>query len=275
MPVATPCIHEKSEIGKPLAIRHRIPTPHSTSSPSITKFDYTFISALLLLTYLALKTARLPFRFDLAALAGAYFLLPLSAVFVAIVLSVIGLPWREILLPALLRFHQQKRVLLVALMAGILMIWSLGPIPGLMMTVEALGLAEFMARREQSFESGLLDVLIPGIYLFCGLVAVFGLNHAIVGIRYGGTYDTTFDRLDLAIFHVRVSYIANWSLHHLPGWVFTLEDKVYFSIWSRMGAALILSALLGGRQHAVKHVRALLICYSMGKMSSVESEYGV
>jgi hypothetical protein len=230
----------------------------------LTVFDCLFVCTLLALTYPALKIAGLPFQFDLAALAGAYVGLPLGAVFVAVVYSILGLPWSQTVAPAWHRFREKKALMALIVLAASMLMWMLGPAMGMVVMVDTLAIAELMARRGRGFESALLDVLIPGVFLFCGLVAVFAFNHAIVGMRYGGTYDSLLDKLDAMLFGAHVSSIAQWSVEHLPAWVFQLEDMVYFSIWSRVGAALVLSAVLGGRQYAMKHVRTMLICYTIG-----------
>ncbi len=139
----------------------------------------------------------------------------------------------------------------------------MGPGLGLVTFVDELALTEFLTRRAGRVQSSLLDILVPALYLLGGLVAVFAFNHAFVAIRYGGTYDAAFRRVDNAIFHTGAYRISQWSLNHLPQWVFELENFAYFSIWSRLGACLVLCGLLGGRRHAMQLVRTLLLGYTI------------
>ncbi len=55
----------------------------SEAEAAVKPFDCYFLCLLLGLTFPALKIARLPFQFDLAALVGAYFSMFLGAVFMA------------------------------------------------------------------------------------------------------------------------------------------------------------------------------------------------
>ncbi|MDE3200497.1 MAG: phosphatase PAP2 family protein [Acidobacteriota bacterium] len=226
----------------------------------LTLFDFCFLLTLLILTYPLLKLARLPFSFDLATLSKGYWLMPIGGIFVAVLIAVVTMP-RLSLLPFLIRLRAKKGLILVLLAAAALLTAILGPGMGMVILVDAVALAELSQHFHHKFESKLLDVLIPGVYLFLGLLAIFAFNHAIVGIRYGGTYDGTLDWLDHLLFHANVSAIAHWGFTHLPSWVYDVLDFMYFSIWSRIGAGFILIALLNGRDNAIKFVRNALICY--------------
>jgi hypothetical protein len=132
---------------------------------------------------------------------------------------------------------------------------------GLAVAVDALAAAELMERRKQAFEAALGDILLPALYLFCGVVLVFAFNHAIAGIRFAGTFDAVFYHLDRLLFHASVSNIAHWSLSHLPSQFFALLELAYYSLYSQIGGAIFLTALLGSRWYAMKYVRTLLIGY--------------
>lgn len=132
---------------------------------------------------------------------------------------------------------------------------------GLVVTLDGLGLAELLARRNRHFESEILKVFIPGMYLFVGLILLFAFNHAIAGIRNPEMYDLTLQRLDLQIFHINVSATAHWAMAHLPHWYIKLEEVIYGGQFPRAGATLILIALLGSRVKAENYVRATLLAY--------------
>jgi len=231
---------------------------------SLTRFDYAFIGILLLLLFPAFRLARLPFRIDLVGFAGSYWIGTAAAgAFFAIVFAIIGLPLEQTLMPCLSRYGEKKGRIVIALVLAAWMVYLLGLRLGLMITVDALGVAELMERRKKAFESALIDIFFPALYLFCGVIMVYAFNHAIAGIRFAGTYDVVFDHLDRLLFHVNVSNIAHWSLSHLPRWFYTFLELVYYGLFGRVAGILVLTALLGNQQYAVKYVRSLLICYSI------------
>lgn len=233
---------------------------------AVQRLDTIFLAALWLLTYPVFKLARLPYAFDFVALTTAYWIMPVGAVFVAILLGILGLPFSVTVQPFLNRLRAHKLLGFFLLFIAILLCWVLGAGIGTVVFVDSLGIAELSQRYEEQFGSKVLDLLVPAAYLFLGLIAVFAFNHAIVGIRYGGMEDAALNNLDSQIFGVNVSSIAQWGYHHLPNWVFSLFDFIYFSIWSRIGAALILVAVLGSRKDAVKFVRNILFCYTLALM---------
>jgi len=231
---------------------------------ALTRFDYIYIGVLLLLLFPVYRLARLPFRIDLAGISEAYWGgTAVSAAFFAILLVLIGLPIDETLLPCLSRYREKKGRILIALVLMIWMAYVLGLWMGFVVSISALGVAELKDRRKGDFESALIDVFFPALYLFFVITLVYAFNHALAGIRYAGTYDGVFSHLDWLLFHVNVSHIAHWCLSHFPAWIFTLLELSYFGMYGRIGAVLILIALLGNQQYAVKYVRALLICYTI------------
>lgn len=228
------------------------------------RFDYALIGVTVLLLFPAFHFAHLPMRFDFARMAGAFWGgLAVEATFAAVVLAVLGLPLEQSLgLGVRLRGERKTRIAL-ALVLAIYILFIFKSWLGVVFAIDVLCLSDLIRQSKQAFRLALADVFFPSLYLFCGLVLTFALNHAIAGIRYAGTYDPVFEQIDLAIFHVRVSDIANWGLSHLPHWFFELLEKVYLSITIQVGAVLILAALLGNRRYAMSFVRALLVCYSL------------
>lgn len=218
------------------------------------------------LTIPVFRLARLPYSFDLAALAASYWLMPVGAIFVAVVLAILGLPFSATLLPFLRRLQDSKGLAVVLLCLAVLLCWAAGPVLGIVILVDALAFTELWQRCKKQLGPKLLDVLVPSVYLFLGLITVFAFNHAIVGIRYGGTEDATLSRLDYRIFDANVSTIARWGYQHLPLWILQTFDFIYFSIWSRFGAALALVSVLGNRRDGVQFVRNVLICYALALM---------
>ncbi len=227
-------------------------------------FDYWLLGILAFLMIPAFIAARLPFRFPFAAFAGFFWVLSsIRSAFVAILLAILGLPFSQILLPILRRFWNQKLRIAIALVVTVELAFACGLSTGLMLAVDALALLELMEHRRDAFARSLVDFFWPGLYLFLSLIVVFALNSAIVGIRYFAAYDQFFNHLDWVLFHVSVANLSHWALIHFPHWLSKLLDLSYFGMFSQLGAALFLTALLGGQRHATRYVRTLLICYTL------------
>src|SRR6266568_2491629 len=239
---------------------------HSGGRPfsSLLLFDYALISTLFLLLFPVFRLAHLPLRIDFAGMAGAYWGgTAAQTSFFAILLAIVGLPLEDTLLPFFHRCREQKVRILASVALAVLMMYFFGIWLGFVITVDAMALTELMDRMKLKFESCLLDVFIPALYLFCGVMLVFAFNHAIAGIKFAGTCDESFKHLDLVLFRTSVSQISHWSFSHFPLWFFRLLEFAYYSLYGQIGAALVLSALLGSQKYALRYVATLLIGYSI------------
>jgi hypothetical protein len=231
---------------------------------SLIRFDYVILCVLILLLFPAFTLARLPFGIDLVQIATAFWGgTAVDSAAMAIFLVVVGFPLDQTLMPVWSRYRAQKVRIAIAVLLAVYLVFALGFRLGLLVTVDALGVVELMERKKQAFEHSLIDIFVPALFLFCGLVMVFAFNHAIAGIRFAGTYDEALNRLDWTLFHANVSSIAHWGLNHLPPWFFKFLEFVYFGLYTRIGAVLVLTALLGNQKYAVKYVRTLLICFAI------------
>jgi len=225
-------------------------------------FDYVLLGVATALLVPVFRIARLPLRVDFGEFASAYWGgTAAMAVAVAMLYGVLGLPPEQTFLPTIRRFREKKILFLVFAALAAWLIYWLGATMGLVVTLDGLGLAELLARRNRSFESEILKVFIPGMYLFVGLILVFAFNHAIAGIRNPEMYDQTLQRLDWQIFHINVSTTAHWVMTHLPHWYIKLEEVIYGAQFPCAGAALILLALLGSQERAEDYARAALLAY--------------
>lgn len=227
-------------------------------------FDYIVFAILLLLIFPAFRLAHLPFRFNFPSMVAAFWGgTVVEAIYFAVLLGMIGLPFKRTLMPCLARYHDQKILFLLIFVLGASMIHLLGPWLGLMIAVDALAVAELMARTRRGFERALIDILLPATYLFACLIIVSTFNHALAAIRYVGTYDAAFAHLDWVLFHLNVSEFAHWSLAHSPHWFISLLEFTYFGLYGRLIGILLITALLGNRQYALKYVRTIFICYGI------------
>lgn len=228
------------------------------------RFDYWLLGVYGVLLLPAFRAAHLPVRIDWLGISGAYWIgTAASSIFAAIALAAFGLPYEQVLGPALRRFRSHKGLLVIAATVAVVVGAAAGIWLGFVVTIDAVGIAEFLVRCRERQDTHASHILIPAAYFFCGLVPVFVLNHTIAGIENPERYDHLLSRLDWDLFKVNVSSMAHWSLQHLPHPVTGLLQIVYFSIFTWLGAALILLAVLRGGRYAVKLVRTILLCYAI------------
>lgn len=227
-------------------------------------FDYWLLGILAFLMIPAFIAARLPFQIDFKDFAAAYGIaLSARSAFIAILLLVLGFPLEQTLMPMLRRYRKERVRIAIALATAAGLAFVLGPWLGLLVTTDALALAELMERRKEAFESTLVDILWPGLYLFLSILLTFALNTAVIGIRWAGTYDQSFKHLDWMLFHLSVSGISHWTMSHSPLWLPKLLDSAYFFLYPQLGAVLFLAVLLANQSYAIRYVRTVLIAYTI------------
>jgi hypothetical protein len=240
---------------------------HADTRPLVcrlTLFDYLFIGIPLLFVVPLFSLAHLPLRIDLSGMAAAYWGgTSIGAAFFAIAYAILVFPFELTLIPFLRRVQKQKGRIVIALVLASMMIFLMGWLIGLMVTVSVLGVSELLERRAEGFQAVLTDVFFPALYLFCGLVVVSLFNHALAGIRYAATYDELFARLDQIVFHANVANIAYWSMSHLPLGFFRFLEVVYYGMFAQITATLVFIVLRGNQHYGVKYVRTLLACYAI------------
>ena len=223
-------------------------------------FLITAILALIAVPFL--KHFNLPLRFALANLAFQYWvLLAERAIFGAVILCVIGLPaavWK----PSLQKIcHEKTRLLLLALFSFVLG-WLLGWAHGMVLTADIFAVLEVRERVKDRSVLAATDVLLPALYLFCGLLLVSAYNDIIVSSRFFAAADPTFNAMDQWLLGgLTVSRISHWGLHIFPLWWFHFLEFIYFGLFSQIGAALVLIACARGGKYAFQFVGAILTAY--------------
>jgi len=206
-----------------------------------------------------LRHFDLPWRFDWLGLAHQYWVvLAERAIFIAIVLCLIGFPsnvWMPVFRSML---HEKLRlVVLLAFFVGLL--WTFGWRHGVVLTIDTVAILEFCHRRRWRAAA---DILIPALYLFCGLLLVSAYNDIIVSCRFFAACDAAFNSMDQYLLHgLTVSQICHWAINTLPLWFFRLLEFVYFGLFTEIGAGLILVAGAYGRKRGLQFVGTLLIAY--------------
>ena len=224
--------------------------------------DISLSAIAMLMLIPAFLWARLPLRIDVIGMGAAYWGgTAVRATFVAVVLSVAGLPLRETLVPLVTRYWKEKARFLALAVLSAWMYWIFGFWFGLAVVIDAIALAELLDRRKDRFASALGDIFVPSAYLFAGLLLVFSFNHAIAGMKYAGSFDTAFNRIDVVIFGTSVTSVSHWLISHAPIGFFRLMEFAYYSLYGQIGAGIAITALLAGRQYALRYVGTLLIGY--------------
>jgi hypothetical protein len=228
------------------------------------RVDLLLIAVLVAALFPAFITAHLPFRIDLVTFVSAYWGgTAAQAIFVAILLCVAGLSFDHTLLPMWRLCVKQKTRFVAIGFLAIWMIWLFGPWLGLVVVVDALAFGELLERRRNEFQAALFDIFAPSAYLFVGVLLVYLLNHAIAGIKFAATYDQAFDQADLLLFGTTASRVSQWMVAHLSGSFFRLMEFVYRTLYPQIGAGIVITALLAGRQYALRYVRTLLTAYCL------------
>lgn len=238
--------------------------PGNALRVALAPFDYALLAFFSLLLVPAFIFARLPFRLDVAGLIKAYWgELLAHSIFVAIVLLVLGNRLEQTLIPVFRKYQKQKARIAIALAAGVMLYWTLGFWLGFLVTADALAIAELMERRKEAFEATLVNLFLPGLYLFWGVILISALNSAVVAVRWAGTYDHVFKHLDWVLFHLNVSTLSHWTLGHTANWFRSLLEFGYYGFFAVEGAVLFLSGVLKGQSYAVQYVRAMIIAYAI------------
>jgi hypothetical protein len=213
----------------------------------------------------ALFLLRIPVRFAWNILLADWLGLCLQSVFFAVLLYLLGFPWRETVAPVWNRYRHDGGRLLLFLILSVVLFAMFGPGKGFLLCVDALALLEFSDRlRERCVPARNpgAAVLLPATYLFFGLLLVFAYNDVIVSLRFYGAFDSRFEALDGALLGGRtVPEMAHAALRDLPAGIFRALDFLYFAMFPQIGAGILLTGLGCGRGRALQFVGAILTAY--------------
>ena len=151
-------------------------------------------------------------------------------------------------------------VVLATVMVSLLGLWL-----GFVVTVDALTAGELLERTKGPLKKRkLLDLLVPAAYLFYGVVLLLAFNHAVPGIRNPGAFDNLLNHADWVLFHVNVSALVHHCVDRFPLWLFRAFEIVYYGMFVHLIGAIVFLAIAGGRIEAVRMVRALVVCNTIG-----------
>lgn len=206
---------------------------------------------------------HLPLRFDWLGLAYMYWvLLAERAIFAAVILSVVGSS-ETVLLPTIQRIWREKPRIIFLLIFLSALCWTLGPAHGLVLTFDVVAVLEVRERlKPRNWMRTAEDVLLPALYLFGGLVLVSAYNDIILSSRFFAAADSMFEAADQWLLRgLTVSHLSHWAVRTLPLSVFRLLEFVYFSLFSQIGAGLLIVAIARGRRCGFQFAGAILTAY--------------
>jgi PAP2 superfamily len=226
------------------------------------KLDLVATGLLLLLLIPAFLRSGLPPRINWSGFLAAYW----------------GLSWRSVCIAALLltlvsplqvvsdlwqRYWNQKARLPVLAVFAAAMFGEFGWVLGFMVIVNGIAAAEWFDRAKGDLDllkRDAINVAVPAVYFFCGLALMFCYNAIIVTMEYPGTYDAAFNKLDAMLLGgMTVSKLVHLAAQELPLGVFKCSEFIYYEIFGQIGAAVIILAMLRGRQRAIEFVGSLLM----------------
>jgi PAP2 superfamily len=224
-------------------------------------WSISFAALFVLVAYLTI--ARIPTTINWSDFAMMYWTgLALRAIFAAAILYIVQNPaaakrcWSRY-------YGQPARFFLIGIIFTWLTAWQ-GLGGGIMNTVAAAAVAEFFDVRKFELEAigkSAREVVAPAVYFFLGLFLVFAYNDVIVSMnpKY---FDDAFLKIDSYILAgSSVSALARLASATLPAFSYRLFDILYFGMDLVVGGALLLIALLRGRNLACRYVGTLLMAY--------------
>jgi hypothetical protein len=215
-------------------------------------------SALVLSLFVALPLSHIPWGSSPSEFLVRYIAVSAQSIAYGVVLSVIGMP--EICFaPFKNRYHHSLARLIILILLAALFFLLYPPLAASVFLLIAICVLEI-------YERGipircLRQPLLPGLYLFLGLISVFGYNAIIVTER-SANYSHVLARLDsFLLFGHGVSELAHRFAATVPSGVMTLLMFSYFALFAQIGAALLLLSFATGRNEAMRFVSTILLAY--------------
>ncbi len=221
---------------------------------------------LALVLFPAFSLAKLPLRIDWARFLSIYWihLTATSAAF-ATFLYLLGFPLRETLLPLWQHYRNQKPRFVVLASFAAAMVWEFGWLFAAILVAGTIIFLEFFDRISgdpQKLWESATGIFIPAAYLFTGLVLVFCYNDLTASLRFVGSYDAAFNRLDAILFHgFTVSALSHAAARHFSLDFFKFLEFVYYGMFNQIGATLIIISLCLGRKRALEFAGTVLTAY--------------
>lgn len=221
-------------------------------------FGFLLAVAFFVLMFPAMKLAGIPIDFSISSFVGRYLAVALQGIVYAMLLAAVGFP-EEIVTPARLRYKNPVRVLILCALA-VLFFYIYRNWVAAVVLILAIGILEAYERAVPL--RSLAKPLLPGLYLFIGLVAVFGFNAVAVTIRFQPAYDSILRTIDsYLLFGHSVSELSHRFCAVAPSWFVNLLMFSYLALFAQIGAALLLTTLRTSLEKGMRFVSTILVAY--------------
>jgi PAP2 superfamily len=224
------------------------------------QIHYWTTALLILAAVPLLKHFNLPLNFRWLVLGAFYLLLSIQAIFVAVLLCLLGFEPKKTFGPTLRRFKEEKLRLLVVLIFFVILAWALSWRIALVLTVDTIALLEFFHRSDPGTRrKAALGVTLSALYLLAGWLLVFAYNDIIVSARFFAARDAAFNSMDMWLLHgVSVSQIFHWAVRAFPISFFHFLEIIYYGMFPLLGAGLILVAVCDGPKQGLRFVGTVM-----------------
>ena len=208
-----------------------------------------------------LKRYNLPVNFKWAVLGAFYLLLSMQAIFLGVLLCLLGFDPKKTFGPTLQRFKEEKLRILPVLAFFLVLCMVLPWRIALVLTLDTVALLEFFHRIPSgAWKKSALSVILPALYLLTGWVLVFAYNDIIVSARFFAAKDAAFNSIDMWLLRgVSVSQICHWAVRTFPISTFRFLEIIYLGMFPLLGAGLILVSVCDGARQGLKFVGTVLL----------------
>jgi hypothetical protein len=207
----------------------------------------------------AMRLAGIPLRFAASNFLNRYIAVAIQSIAYALLLAALGFP-SETLAPVKERYVASPARGVIVVLLGVLFFYLY---PAWIATVFLLIAIAILEAYERSIPlMTLAKPLLPGLYLFLGLVTVFGYNAVAVTLRFYPNYDHVLKTVDsyLLLGH-SVSGLAHQFCAAAPRFVVTALMVSYMALFAQIGAGLLLTSLKVGRDEGMRFVSTILLAY--------------
>jgi hypothetical protein len=234
---------------------------HSPAKLPSLHYGLSLLFALLLIP--VLRSQNLPFKFDWITLSVAYWLiLSAQSIFVAVLLSLIGLRRDQVLSPFLDRYRDTPIRIFPTAVFFIVLLFLTTWLKAVVLTVDAIAVLELVQRNKSHLRQSFLAILAPAAYFFFGFLMVLAYNSAIVSARFNFATDPTLLAIDRwLLFGHSVSDLAHWAVQTFPLIFFRALEFIYFGMFPQIGAAILIVALCDSKAAALRFVGTILTAY--------------
>jgi len=139
-------------------------------------------------------------------------------------------------------------------------VYMVGWFTGLSLAAASFVVVEFLYRHPHRRLAVVCSFLLPALYLLLGITLIFYYNDIAASVRFPGTYDPSFMRMD-SWFGINVPAISKQAVAMFSPRLLAWAEQVYFGMFNLLGATLILIGVHGRLRRAMRFVSAVVLAY--------------